>query len=868
MLDDDALNATQPYWEQSIVSESDEVYRGEYLAVSLLLNEEFAHLKQLRNLTHHDLLEQVRCYIAQHEDEGYELGIHDIDATLILEKLLYIPSNLGLLGFEPSCRAIAQLFWAFYPDKDACQIWEITVKTLQQLQTTFGDKGQLLTEQLTHEISQAIEDFKIEDRGPGTGIRIPDREIADYLIAELKNDPINFTVSSEAMQLVDGFRQALEASGNYPHFEENLQALKHNLTHQITLAHTGITGYAAQLESDFSHYYLEAVAILLTGKRITRFVNPTTTYVKVTHLVGQHPRIKNGTLHLQIDEFLERTQHFINVHVPAFHAYQQLRQQVIEREKKRLRLEEFKTQPLTTYVHNRLINEVYLNFIGDNLAKQLGIQNISENHEIGVKTDSGVQDLSGNQGILLLLSPTGYGKSTLMEYLAHQLGLIFVKINCTTLGEQITSLDPAEAPNIMVRQELEKLNFALQLANNVMLYLDNIQQSHLIFLQKFIALADTQRKIDGVWQGKPRTYHLRSKRFCVVMAGNPYAHLGKHFNIPEELANRADIYNLGKIVSGEEEIFAWSYIENALPLHPVLAPLTKREPNDIDKLIHLTQGKEVPHSEFSHPYSSTELDEITAILKKWFRLQKIVSKINRHYIASATQAEQYRTEPPFKLQGSYHDMNQMAKQVVAKMRDEELENLIDVHYFNQAQTLGAEAEVNLLKLAEIRGTLTTEQAARWKEIKRTFKKLVNKAPEMNEVFTRLITQINDQLSMLNSQLMDKITQQPQPLNSLLEEVQQLSTHLATLPKLVNTFKGMELKVINQQSSGLEDSLKQMIEMVEQTLLPIVQDFERKSKLDLMIFERLKEMGDTLKALQKDITTPGKKHKIYKALSFK
>jgi MoxR-like ATPase len=864
-LVDDALNATQEYWNQSIVSESDEVYRGEYLAVSLLLNEEFVHLKNLRDLTHDDLLEQVRRYMAEHDDDGYELGIHDLDATLILEKLLYIPSDLGLLGFEPSCRAIAQLFWVFYSGKEQCRIWQTTVKTLQQLQATFGDKGQLLAEQLTSEISQAIEDF-IGDRGPGTGIKksvSKNREIADYLIAELKNEPINFTVSTEAMQLVDGFRQALETSDNYRHFEENLRALRHHLTHQMTLAYAGITSYAAQLEADLSHYYLEAVAILLTGKRITRQVNPTKTYVEVTHLVGQHPRIKNGTLHLQIDEFLERTQHFIHVHVPAFHAYQQLRQQVIEREKKRLCLEEFKAQPLPTFVANRLIKEVYLNFIGDNFAKQIetiDVQNIFENSEIGVP------NLFWNQGMLLLLSPAGYGKTMLMEYLAHDLGLIFVKINGITLGDQITSLDPAQAPNLIARQELEKLNFALQLANHVMLFLDNIQQTHPTFLQKFTTLADTQRKIDGVWQGKPQTYHLRGKRFCLVMAGNPYANSGERFQIPEDLANRADIYHLGQLVNDEQDFFALSYIENALPIHPVLAALIKREPDDLEKLIRLAQGEKILHSEFSDSYSSAELEEITAILKNLFRLQKIVFKIHLHYIASATQAEQSRTEPPFKLQGSYHDMNQMAIKVVANMRDEALESLIDTHYFNQAQTLGAEAEVNLLKLAKIRGTLTTEQAARWKQITTAFNQLQNPGIETHEEIIQIVAQINNQLSIINDQLMDKITQQP--LNPLVEEVQHLNTRLATLPKLVNTLSSLEFNIINQPASGLEDSLKQMIDMVEQILLPIVQDFERKSKLDLMIFERIKDVGDTLKGLQKNLTTSGKKHKIYKALSFK
>ena len=40
--------------------------------------------------------------------------------------------------------------------------------------------------------------------------------------------------------------------------------------------------------------------------------------------------------------------------------------------------------------------------------------------------------------------------------------------------------------------------------------------------QKFISLCDGTRRIEGVWRGRTRTYDLRGRKFCVVMAGNPY----------------------------------------------------------------------------------------------------------------------------------------------------------------------------------------------------------------------------------------------------------------------------------------------------------------------------------------------------------
>ncbi|WP_410961481.1 AAA family ATPase, partial [Salmonella sp. SAL4457] len=86
----------------------------------------------------------------------------------------------------------------------------------------------------------------------------------------------------------------------------------------------------------------------------------------------------------------------------------------------------------SSFVRNKLINDVYLGVIGDNLAKQMGT--VGENK----RTDL--------MGLLMLISPPGYGKTTLMEYVAHRLGLIFMKINGPALGHEVRSLDPGQAP--------------------------------------------------------------------------------------------------------------------------------------------------------------------------------------------------------------------------------------------------------------------------------------------------------------------------------------------------------------------------------------------------------------------------------------
>jgi hypothetical protein len=51
------------------------------------------------------------------------------------------------------------------------------------------------------------------------------------------------------------------------------------------------------------------------------------------------------------------------------------------------------------------------------------------------------------------------------------------------------------------------------------------------------------------------------------------------------------------------------------------------------------------------------------------------------------------------------------------MNEAELTALVEDHYRAEAQTLTTGTEANLLKLAELRGTLTPEDAARWTALK-------------------------------------------------------------------------------------------------------------------------------------------------------
>ncbi|MFI5840132.1 DNA repair ATPase [Catenuloplanes sp. NPDC051500] len=691
---DAAFAATRPFWEQLLASESADVYRAEHLAATVLA-------ARPADATA-DLKEIVRREAETRYDEGYERGVHDVDAALILDALLRLQAGAGLLRFPAGVRAAAQLFWAFGVSEPDRVVWTRRASSLIRARAVFGTAGPALRD-LASTLGAAATVFLGE-----AGLPVDEPEqVGEYLVEELAGQPFGFATSADARTLLDRFRRALggAAAPSGRDFDEDLRALD-DLAARHQLASAWLGAYLASTGAEAPPELPEAVALLLTPD-LPRHDSSAALSLDVSGLLGAHSRIKDRTLTVRLDEFLPRTRRFREERMPAYRAYQRQRNALATAERARLRLDEFTPRVMSAFVRNRLLDEVYLPLIGDNLARQLGAAGDAK------RTDQ--------MGLLLLISPPGYGKTTLMEYVASRLGLVFVKVNGPALGHGVTSLDPAEAPNATARQEVEKISFALEMGNNVLLYLDDIQHTNPELLQKFISLCDAQRRMEGVWDGATRTYDLRGKRFAVCMAGNPYTETGTRFRIPDMLANRADVWNLGDVLSGRDDLFALSYIENALTSNAVLAPLSTRERGDIELLVRLARGDETAQADkLTHPYSAVELDGILAVLRKLLRVQEVVLTVNRAYIASAAQAEESRTEPPFKLQGSYRNMNKLAERVVPVMNDAELELAIDDHYLGEAQTLTGGAEANLLKLAALRGRLTEAQAARWEEVKAGF----------------------------------------------------------------------------------------------------------------------------------------------------
>ncbi len=703
------FEATRPVWKQELVSENEEVYRAEYLAycffMALAKGSDKQAVAAFAKMKADAQLEALQKFMAPRYQEGYGKGVHDHDALILLQALSNLHANIELLRYLPEVRACATLWWTAFAEDEQRQILERRMKGMGYIMQVFPDSSDF--GRLRDELEMDIAGYCKETQLFAENLA---RDAADYLFHEISQGD-QFVASPEAQSISHDLLGYLKDKNMLKAYQASLQQLENTRRGRFELLRSWVRAFVRERNVLDGEDYVDEAAMILFAAGSDKKVRGLSVSVKASlkGLRGEHDVIgEGGTYALDYNHFMHKLGRFTTQVVPAYEGYGALKKQLSDDFRHDLRLSEFQPKVLSSFVRNKLIDEVYLPLFGDNLAKQIGT--VGENK----RTD--------RQGMLLLISPPGYGKTTLMEYIANRLGLIFVKINGPALGHDVTSLDPTQAPNSAAREEVNRLNLALEMGDNIMLYIDDIQHCNPEFLQKFISLCDATRKIEGQYKGRSRTYDLRGKRVCVVMAGNPYTESGDKFKIPDMLSNRADTYNLGDIIGDTAHYFQLSLIENALSSNASLQKVAQRGHKDIYAFLQIAERGSQEGADLEGNYSPEEVNEIVGVLKKLMVVRDILLKCNEEYIRSAGISDDYRTEPSFKLQGSYRDMNKLAEKVIPIMNDQELLGLIMTHYQSESQTLTTGAEANLLKFKSMTGLIKAEEKARWEEIKAIFMK--------------------------------------------------------------------------------------------------------------------------------------------------
>jgi hypothetical protein len=805
-INDERLLSMDDVSNQEVPSENREVYRGEFLAYQMLRAlgaDEMPTQDELLKLPDAERLAFVQRFMGPRYSESYTKGVHDADAASMLMSLVRMQQKIGLLKFHTRARSLGSLYWHSFGDKKSKTLMTARLAGVGTIVQVFDDvKGK---SNYVSEVSSWLTDFVETFQLFGEEYV---SEAAEYLFAELTSGG-HFAVGAVAHHLAADFRTHLKRNDFDKAFNDSVAAVHRDAASCFVLLRNWVQAFVATKDDAKLNDYVDEIAlILMPGKPDGKHFIDGQVDDELSGIVGSHPVIDGGTYHLNYNRFTHRLDLFSRVIVPRFNDYVALKREIVDSAREEMRLEEFRPRVLTSFVRNRLLNEVYLPLIGDNLAKQIG--SAGE----GKRTDL--------MGLLLLVSPPGYGKTTLMEYIANRLGLIFMKINGPALGHNVTSLDPTETTNAGAREEVEKLNLALEMGDNVMIYLDDIQHTNPEFLQKFISLCDAQRKIEGVYKGRSRTYDLRGRKVCVVMAGNPYTESGEKFQIPDMLSNRADIYNLGEIIGDTSDAFEMSYLENSLTSNPVLSKLASRSQKDVYAIIAMANNEPRDGIELEGNYSLEEINELVSTMQKLMRVRDVILAVNKEYIRSAAQSDDYRTEPSFKLQGSYRNMNRIAEKVVSVMNDDELTTLIVSNYENDAQTLTSGTEANLLKFKELNKLMTDEEKERWEDIRRTFRQNVKmRGISSDDKTGQVIAQLgvlSDGLDSIRRAMatgVDKLTERDAEPDEIAIPVEDSGPDFdAIIEALTGQFGGLQ-QGMAAISQSLETGLSQFGELTEQ-----------------------------------------------------
>jgi hypothetical protein len=599
----------------------------------------------------------ARAEVQGRLDDGFELGIHDADAARLLEATAAVWRSPGL-WIDGTVRA-AGAGWLLA--REGAERHDLD-RRLSAVRALGAGRAR---RRLVDELAPAIADW-----AAGEGLAAVDgAEAAGYLVDH--GDRLAVSVEADALAArvrawagASGIDLAGASLGDVAAFVGDVVPPTGNGDIPLPDARLGEAALAVRHAADLGTPVAAELRVTISG------------------LLSTHPLIRSGTIVGDVDVAHTAYRRYVADGLPRFRAAADARRQYLRTKKAELGVAGLKATPIGSFVRNALIDDVYLPLIGANLAKQLGRDGAS-------------------QGALMLISPPGYGKTTLVEYVAGLLGFALVKVNGPALGQMVTSLDPAAAPDAAAAAELVKLNQAFAMGNNVVCYVDDIQHTSQELLSRFIPLCDATRRIEGVWRGQPRTFELSGRRFAMVLAGNPYTGSGERFELPDMLVNRSDVHNLGDVVAGRADLFARSYLEVAAGSNPTLAPVVVGEHSDLDVFLRATRGEPVEARALSRPFPAADVRAITAVLGHLVHVRDRLLLVNEAYIRSATLDDGLRGEPPFLLQGSYRNMAKLAARIVPVMTGDEVEAVLADHYRTEAQTLADAAAWNLARLAEL-----------------------------------------------------------------------------------------------------------------------------------------------------------------------
>jgi hypothetical protein len=386
---------TEHLWQQELVSECENVYRAEYLAATILFEAEVSGKAKLDSLKaavqQNTLVDLVRKTAEPLYQEGYDKGVHDADAALILTQLLSLKESIGLLAYPAQERRLAVLFFTTALTTTERNDLIHRCQNLHLMEETFGS-GQL-RQQLTKELASKLDNYLTSQPWLVSDPLLS----ATYLVYELALGE-KFVIKEASIELAEQLTSQLKQKSIEKQISSALAGCSSiEQKYQLHLAWVqSFVNY--QHISNQLDVIIEASLFLMMSDKCEFYTSNANTDCVVEGLLGQHTQIVDRKIAINYQAFISKLRQFSNERVTAFKQFHQKKQSVLDAQRKRLRLEEFKPRALSSFVRNKLINDVYFPIIGTNLAKQIGA--------------AGNKKRSDLMGLLLLISPPGSGKTT------------------------------------------------------------------------------------------------------------------------------------------------------------------------------------------------------------------------------------------------------------------------------------------------------------------------------------------------------------------------------------------------------------------------------------------------------------------------
>src|SRR5690606_4774400 len=142
---------------------------------------------------------------------------------------------------------------------------------------------------------------------------------------------------------------------------------------------------------------------------------------------------------------------------------------------------------------------------------------------------------------------------------------------------------------------------------------------------------------------------------------------------------------------------------------------------------------------------------------------------------------------------------------------------------------------NLLKLAELRGNQTPEQAERWAQIQRDFMRNQAMGGSDSDVGARVVAQLNDLVEGVRGMggaLQSGPTPQAQEVPWA-----QLLAGLENLGKL-----RPQVEVTTQAQPGVQKLLESLADTLQNSFLPLIKTMDKKIDIDLRTHNRMLDIS--------------------------